>query len=113
MRKKLPFSVALLLRLLEKNHRVYVTCTTGFDRSPDSVIAYFPSRTAYDSITGLHSCKPDRMQASRATWDLIAMVENGTHDRPSTHAVMFVWNGHEGEEVYLVGDFTGNWWPKI
>lgn len=30
-----------------------------------------------------------------ATWDLIAMVENGRHDGPATHAVTFVWNGHE------------------
>lgn len=30
-----------------------------------------------------------------ATWDLIAMVEKGGHDGPATHAVTFVWNGHE------------------
>lgn len=30
-----------------------------------------------------------------ATWDLIAMVENGRHDGPPTHAVTFVWNGQE------------------
>lgn len=23
------------------------------------------------------------------------MVENGKHDGPATHAVTFVWNGHE------------------
>ncbi|CAJ2669780.1 unnamed protein product [Trifolium pratense] len=37
------------------------------------------------------------------------MVERGEHDGPPTHAVTFVWNGHEGEDVNLVGDFTGNW----
>ncbi|KAH6781322.1 hypothetical protein C2S51_006615, partial [Perilla frutescens var. frutescens] len=101
MRKKLPFSVGLLLRLLKKNHRVYVTCTTGFDRSPASVIAYLHWMTdtslhaAYNFVTGLHSCKPDRPAIAWATWDLIAMVENGTHDGPATHAVTFVWNGHE------------------
>ncbi|KAH6826655.1 hypothetical protein C2S53_010544, partial [Perilla frutescens var. hirtella] len=119
MRKKLPFSVGLLLRLLKKNHRVYVTCTTGFDRSPASVIAYLHWMTdtslhaAYNFVTGLHSCKPDRPAIAWATWDLIAMVENGRHDGPATHAVTFVWNGHEGEEVYLVGDFTGNWKEPI
>ncbi|KAK3183565.1 hypothetical protein Dsin_030851 [Dipteronia sinensis] len=115
MRKKLPFSVGLLLRLLKKNHRVFVTCTTGFDRSPACVIAYLhwmtdtPLHSAYNFVTGLHSCRPDRPAIAWATWDLIAMVESGSHDGPATHAVTFVWNGHEGEDVYLVGDFTGNW----
>ncbi|KAL3322611.1 hypothetical protein AABB24_039950 [Solanum stoloniferum] len=119
MRKKLPFCVGLLLRLLKKNHRVYVTCTTGFDRSPACVVAYLHWMTdtslhaAYNFVTGLHSCKPDRPAIAWATWDLIAMVENGAHDGPATHAVTFVWNGHEGEDVYLVGDFTGNWKEPI
>lgn len=118
-RKKLPFSVGLLLRLLKKNHRVYVTCTTGFDRSPACVIAYLHWMTdtslhaAYNFVTGLHSCKPDRAAIAWATWDLIARVESGRHDGPATHAVTFVWNGHEGEDVYLVGDFTGNWKEPI
>lgn len=66
MRKKLPFCVGLLLRLLKKNHRVFVTCTTGFDRSPACVIAYLHWMTdtslhaAYNFVTGLHSCRPDR-----------------------------------------------------
>ncbi|KAK6155192.1 hypothetical protein DH2020_009440 [Rehmannia glutinosa] len=119
LRKKLPFCVGLLLRLLKKNHRVYVTCTTGFDRSPACVIAYLHWMTdtslhaAYNFVTGLHTCKPDRPAIAWATWDLIAMVERGRHDGPSTHAVTFVWNGHEGEDVYLVGDFTGNWKEPI
>ncbi|PIN09075.1 hypothetical protein CDL12_18345 [Handroanthus impetiginosus] len=119
MRKKLPFCVGLLLRLLKKNYRVYVTCTTGFDRSPACVIAYLHWMTdtslqaAYNFVTGLHSCRPDRPAIAWATWDLIAMVESGRHDGPPTHAVTFVWNGHEGEDVYLVGDFTGNWKEPI
>ncbi|KAL3624246.1 Phosphoglucan phosphatase lsf1, chloroplastic [Castilleja foliolosa] len=119
LRKKLPFCVGLLLRLLKKNHHVYVTCTTGFDRSPACVIAYLHWITdtslhaAHNFVTGLHSCKPDRPAIAWATWDLIAMVERGPHDGPSTHAVTFVWNGHEGEEVYLVGDFTENWKEPI
>lgn len=119
MRKKLPFCVGLLLRLLKKNHRVYVTCTTGFDRSPACVIAYLHWMTdtslhaAYSFVTGLHSCRPDRPAIAWATWDLIAMVEDGKHDGPPTHAVTFVWIGHEGEDVSLVGDFTGNWKEPI
>lgn len=115
MRTKLPLCVGLLLRLLKKNHRVYITCTTGFDRSPACVIAYLHWMTdtslhvAYNYVTGLHSCKPDRPAIAWATWDLIAMAEQGKHEGPPTHAVTFVWNGQEGEEVYLVGDFTGNW----
>ncbi|KAJ4824500.1 Phosphoglucan phosphatase lsf1, chloroplastic [Turnera subulata] len=115
LRKKLPFCVGLLLRLLKKNHRVYITCTTGFDRSPACVIAYLHWITdtslhqAYNFVIGLHSCRPDRPAIAWATWDLIAMVEKGRHDGPATHAVTFVWNGHEGEDVSLVGDFTGNW----
>ncbi|XP_020538425.1 phosphoglucan phosphatase LSF1, chloroplastic isoform X2 [Jatropha curcas] len=115
MRKKLPFCVGLLLRLLRQNHRVFITCTTGFDRSPACVIAYLhwitdtPLHAAYNFVSGLHPCRPDRPAIAWATWDLIAMVENGRHDGPATHAVTFVWNGHEGEDVSLVGDFTGNW----
>ncbi|KAJ9540551.1 hypothetical protein OSB04_027057 [Centaurea solstitialis] len=119
MRSKLPFCVGLLLRLLKKNHSVYVTCTTGFDRSPACVIAYLHWMTdtslhaAYNYVTGLHTCRPDRAAIAWATWDLIAMVENGKHDGPATHAVTFVWNGHEGENVELIGDFTGNWKEPI
>ncbi|KAE9605119.1 putative Dual specificity protein phosphatase [Lupinus albus] len=115
MRKKLPFCVGLLLRLLRKNLRVFVTCTSGFDRSPACVIAYLHWMTdvslhaAYTWVTGMHTCRPDRPAIAWATWDLIAMVETGKHDGPPTHAVTFVWNGHEGEDVTLVGDFTGNW----
>ncbi|XVF60295.1 hypothetical protein PTKIN_Ptkin08bG0033900 [Pterospermum kingtungense] len=120
LRKKLPFSVGLLLRLLKKNHRVFVTCTTGFDRSPACVIAYLHWMTdtslhaAHNFVTGLHTCRPDRPAIAWATWDLIAMVQGGRHDGPATHAVTFVWNGHnEGEDVCLVGDFTGNWKEPI
>uniref|UniRef100_A0A7N0U9C3 Phosphoglucan phosphatase LSF1, chloroplastic n=1 Tax=Kalanchoe fedtschenkoi TaxID=63787 RepID=A0A7N0U9C3_KALFE len=119
MRKKLPFCVGLLLRLLKKNYRVFVTCTTGFERSPACVIAYLHWMTdtslhgAYNFVTSLHSCRPDRAAIAWATWDLIAMVEKGSHNGPPTHAVTFVWNGQEGEDVYLVGDFTGNWKDPI
>ncbi|RZB46724.1 Phosphoglucan phosphatase LSF1, chloroplastic [Glycine soja] len=66
MRKKLPFCVGLLLRLLRKNLRVFVTCTSGFDRSPACVIAYLHWMTdvslhaAYTWVTGMHTCRPDR-----------------------------------------------------
>jgi len=119
LRKKLPLCVGLLLRLLKKNHRVFVTCTTGFDRSSACVIAYLHWMTdtslhaAYSFVTGLHACKPDRPAIAWATWDLIAMVDDGKHDGTPTHSVTFVWNGHEGEEVLLVGDFTGNWKEPI
>ncbi|XP_021773968.1 phosphoglucan phosphatase LSF1, chloroplastic-like isoform X2 [Chenopodium quinoa] len=119
MRKKLPFSVGLLLRLLKKNHRVFVTCTSGFDRSPACVIAYLhwmmdtSLNAAYNFVTGLHTCRANRPAIAWATWDLIAMVDKDRHDRPATHAVIFVWNGHEGEDVCLVGDFTGNWKDPI
>ncbi|KAK2993089.1 hypothetical protein RJ640_024326 [Escallonia rubra] len=56
---------------------------------------------------------PIRPAIAWATWDLIAMVENGKHDGPATHAMTFVWIGHEGEEISLVGDFTGNWKEPI
>lgn len=119
MRKKLPFCVGLLLRLLKKNYRVYITCTSGFDRAPACVIAYLHWMTdtslhvAYNFVTGLHSCRPDRPAIASATWDLIAMAEKGKQEGPPTHAVTFVWNGHEGEDVSLVGDFTGNWKEPI
>ncbi|XP_044466021.1 phosphoglucan phosphatase LSF1, chloroplastic [Mangifera indica] len=118
-RKKLPLCVGLLLRLLKKNHHVFVTCTTGFDRSPACVIAYLHWITdtslhaAYNFVTGLHECRPDRPAIAWATWDLIAMVESGAHHGPATHAVTFVWNGQEGDDVRLVGDFTGNWKEPI
>ncbi|KAK3121597.1 hypothetical protein QOZ80_8BG0656940 [Eleusine coracana subsp. coracana] len=120
LRKKLPFCVGLLLRLIRKNYRIYVTCTTGYDRSPACVISYLhwvqdtPLHIAYKFITGLHSCRPDRAAIVWATWDLIALVENGRHDGSPTHSVCFVWNsGREGEDVELVGDFTSNWKDKV
>ncbi|XP_062195189.1 phosphoglucan phosphatase LSF1, chloroplastic-like isoform X2 [Phragmites australis] len=120
LRKKLPFCVGLLLRLIRKNYRIYVTCTTGYDRSPACVISYLhwvqdtPLHIAHKFITGLHSCRPDRAAIVWATWDLIALVENGRHDGSPTHSVCFVWNsGREGEDVELVGDFTSNWKDKI
>ncbi|OMO59157.1 hypothetical protein CCACVL1_25042 [Corchorus capsularis] len=119
IRKKLPFSVGLLLRLLKKNHRVFVTCTTGFDRSSTCVIAYLhwmtdtPLHAAHNFVTGLHRCKPDRPAIAWATWDLTSMIGGGRHDGPATHVVTFVWKGHEGEDVCLVGDFTGNWKEPI
>eukprot|EP00262_Sarcandra_glabra_P018183 TRINITY_DN6457_c0_g1_i2.p1 TRINITY_DN6457_c0_g1~~TRINITY_DN6457_c0_g1_i2.p1 ORF type:complete len:510 (+),score=69.08 TRINITY_DN6457_c0_g1_i2:104-1633(+) len=121
LRRKLPFSVGLLLRLLRKNLRIFVTCTTGFDRSPACVIAYLhwiqdtALHVAYNFVTGLHSCRPDRPAIVWATWDLIAMVEDGIHNGPPTHAATFIWNNgcQEGEDVHLVGDFTGNWKEPI
>ncbi|WOL14468.1 phosphoglucan phosphatase LSF1, chloroplastic isoform X1 [Canna indica] len=121
LRKKLPFCVGLLLRLLRKNFKIFVTCTTGFDRSPACVIAYLhwiqdtALHAAFNFVTGLHTCRPDRAAIVWATWDLIAMVENGTHDGPPTHAVNFVWNNgcREGDEVFLIGDFTNNWKESI
>ncbi|KAL6901007.1 hypothetical protein ACP4OV_005683 [Aristida adscensionis] len=120
LRKKLPFCVGLLLRLIRKNYRIYVTCTTGYDRSPACVISYLhwvqdtPLHIAHKFITGLHSCRPDRAAIVWATWDLIALVENGRHDGSPTHSVCFVWNsGREGEDVELVGDFTSNWKDKV
>ncbi|CAN1806115.1 Phosphoglucan phosphatase LSF1, chloroplastic [Linum perenne] len=101
LRKKLPFAVGLLFRLLRKNHHVFVTCTTGFDRSPACVVAYLHWITdtslhaAYNYVTGFHVCKPDRAAIAWATWDLFAMVESGVHDGPATHAVTFVWTGQE------------------
>uniref|UniRef100_A0A6V7QT62 Phosphoglucan phosphatase LSF1, chloroplastic n=1 Tax=Ananas comosus var. bracteatus TaxID=296719 RepID=A0A6V7QT62_ANACO len=119
LRKKLPFCVGLLLRLLRKNYRIYVTCTTGFDRSPACVIAYLhwiqdtSLQAAYNFVTGLHSSRPDRAAIVWATWDLIALVENEKRDGPPTHAVTFVWNnGREGDEVQLIGDFS-NWKDTI
>lgn len=115
LRKKLPFCAGLLLRLLKKNLRVFVTCTTGFDRSPACIVAYLhwmqdtALQDAYNFVAGLHPCRPNRPAIVWATWDLIAMVEKDRHDGPPTHAVTFVWSGREGEDVSLVGDFTGNW----
>ncbi|KAK4765594.1 hypothetical protein SAY86_026684 [Trapa natans] len=68
---------------------------------------------AYNFITSLHTCKPDRAAIAWATWDLITMVERSRHDGPAKHAVTFVWNGHEGEDVNLVSDFNGNWKEPI
>ncbi|KAJ7521548.1 hypothetical protein O6H91_19G059000 [Diphasiastrum complanatum] len=117
LRRKLPFAVGILYRLLRKGYRVYVTCTTGLDRAPACVIAYLhwlqdvTFEEAVDFITNMHPCGPDRPALVWATWDLIAMAEKGNHKGPPTHAVQFVWNHgcKEGEDVLLVGDFKGGW----
>eukprot|EP00249_Psilotum_nudum_P004252 c17796_g1_i1 orf=370-2274(-) len=118
LRRKLPFAVGVLYRLLRKGHCVFVTCTTGLDRSPTCVISYLhwiqdvALSEAVDFVTNLHPCGPDRAAIVWATWDLIAMVEKENHKGPPTHAVQLVWNHgcREGEEVLLVGDFEG--WNK-
>lgn len=46
-----------------------------------------------------------------ATWDLIAMVETGAHDGPATHAVTFVWNGHE--VINLIISRACWWCPQL
>ncbi|CAM6109869.1 unnamed protein product [Calypogeia fissa] len=117
LRRKLPFAVGLLYRLLRKGNRVFVTCTTGLDRSPACVIAYLhwiqdvALQEAVDYIKKLHPCGPDRPALVWATWDLIAMAEREDHKGPPTHAVQFVWNHgcRDGEEVLLVGEFKGGW----
>lgn len=117
LRRKLPFSVGVLYRLLRRNHRVFVTCTTGLDRSPACVIAYLHwiqdvvLQEALNFVTSLHPCVPDRPALVWATWDVIAMAVEGNHKGPPTHAAQFIWNHgcREGEEVQLVGDFKGNW----
>ncbi|KAF3342073.1 phosphoglucan phosphatase LSF1 [Carex littledalei] len=120
LRKKLPFCVGLLLRLLRKNYKIYVTCTSGFDRSPTCIIAYLhwiqdtALHAAFNFVTGPHVCRPNRVAVVSATWDLIAMADVKNHEGPPTHSVTFVWNNsREGEEVFLIGDFTNNWKDKI
>ncbi|KAG6541521.1 hypothetical protein Mapa_017043 [Marchantia paleacea] len=118
LRRKLPYAVGILYRLLRQGRRVYVTCTTGLDRAPACVIAYLhwiqdvALQEAVDYIKRLHPCGPDMPALVWATWDLIAMAEQGVeHKGPPTHAVQFVWNHgcREGEEVLLVGEFKGGW----
>lgn len=117
LRRKLPYAVALLYRLLRQEHRVFVTCTTGLDRSPACVIAYLhwirdvALQDAIDFVHSMHPCGPDRPALVWATWDLVAMAEGGNHKGPPTHTVQFVWNHgcREGEEVLLAGDFKGEW----
>lgn len=120
LRKKLPFCVGLLLRLLRKNYKIYVTCTSGFDRSPTCIIAYLhwiqdtALHAAFNFVTGPHVSRPNRVAIVSATWDLIAMAEMKNREGPPTHSVTFVWNNsREGEEVLLIGDFTNNWKDKI
>ena len=66
LRRKLPYAVGVLHRLLRMCHRVYVTCTTGLDRSPTCVIAYLhwiqdvSLPRAYDFVTAVHPSGPDR-----------------------------------------------------
>ncbi|CAA6671457.1 unnamed protein product [Spirodela intermedia] len=108
LRKKLPFCVGLLLRLLRKNFRRCVIAYLHWIQ--DTAL-----HAAHNFVTGLHSCRPDRAAIVWATWDLIAMVESGKHDGPPTHVVSFVWTHgcQEGEEVHLIGDFTGNWKESV
>ncbi|KAH7280317.1 hypothetical protein KP509_37G061000 [Ceratopteris richardii] len=117
LRRKLPCGVAILYRLLRQGHRVYVTCTTGLDRSPACVIGYLhwirdvALQDAFDFVQSMHRCGPDRPALVWATWDLVAMAEDGNHKGPVTHTVQFIWNHgcREGEDVLLVGDFKGEW----
>lgn len=70
LRRKLPYAVGILYRLLRQGRRVYVTCTTGLDRSPACVIAYLhwiqdvALQEAVDYIKRLHPCGPDMYSTS-------------------------------------------------
>lgn len=67
LRRKLPIAAAMLYRLLRQEHCVYVTCTTGLDRSPACVIAYLhwirdvALQDAFDFVQSIHPCGPDRL----------------------------------------------------
>ncbi|KAG0561368.1 hypothetical protein KC19_9G059400 [Ceratodon purpureus] len=121
LRWKLPYAVGVLHRLLRRCHRVYVTCTTGLDRAPSCVIGYLhwiqdvSLPQAYEFVTSLHRSGPDRPALVWATWDLIAMVEQGKHEGLPTHSVQFLWNHgcNQGEEVLVVGEFTSEWTKPI
>lgn len=121
LRRKLPYAVGVLHRLLRRCHRVFVTCTTGLDRAPSCVIGYLhwiqdvSLPQAYEFVTSLHRSGPDRPALVWATWDLIAMVEQGKHQGLPSHSVQFVWNHgcNPGEEVLLVGEFTSDWTKPI
>lgn len=104
LRKKLPFCVGLLLRLLRKNHRIFVTCTTGLDRSPACVIAYLhwiqdtALHAAHSFVTGLHSCRSDRyiyLQPSTRKLiymtDLLGMTWNKLYELWSN---LLLWMAH-------------------
>ncbi|KVI09165.1 Dual specificity phosphatase, catalytic domain-containing protein [Cynara cardunculus var. scolymus] len=103
MRNKLPFCVGLLLRLLKKNHCVYVTCTTGFDRSPACVIAYLHWMTD----TSLHA-------AYNYTSNCLGNM--GSHSYGGKWQTRRTCNPCRdicGENVELIGDLTGNWKEPI
>jgi hypothetical protein len=92
--------------MLRRSHHVYVTCTNGLERSPSCVIGYLhwiqdvSLPQAYEFVTAMHPSGPDRPALVWATWDLIAMVEEGNHKGPPTHSVQFVWN-HGCNQVNL------------
>jgi len=67
LRRKLPFVVGVLHRMLRRSHRVYVTCTNGLERSPSCVIGYLhwiqdvSLPQAYEFVTAMHPSGPDRL----------------------------------------------------
>ncbi len=64
LQQKLPDCVDALDRLLKAGHTVYVHCTAGAGRSPNTVIAYlhrvrqWDLQQAVDHVAGRHSCAP-------------------------------------------------------
>jgi hypothetical protein len=59
----------------------------------DRKLLNFSSRfTVNGSVRFAHKLLVCRPALVWATWDLIAMVEEGNHKGPPTHSVQFVWN---------------------
>lgn len=115
LRTKLPLAVGVLHRLLRRGHRVCVTSTTGFGRAPALAVAHLhwvrglPFGSAYGAVTGLRPSNPNRSALVAATWDVISMVPDASRQSgPPTHAVEVSWI-HGGQEVLLVGEFSGGW----
>lgn len=78
LRRTLPSAVQTISSHLDTGKRVYVHCTAGLGRAPATCIAYlfwfhdFTLDSAYDHVTSIRPCGPNRDAIRGATYDILS-----------------------------------------
>eukprot|EP00899_Mesostigma_viride_P007923 jgi/Mesvir1/17131/Mv07562-RA.1 len=112
LRQRLPGVTAVMRRLLQAGHNVYVHCTNGVGRSPAAAVAYLhwhngmSLQDAHRLVTSKRRCAPNREAIAYASFDLISFADMG--GEAPVFPMQIVWQ-RGGKQVLLAGDFLDGW----